>query len=363
MPGKRISIGDIARLAEVSRASVCRALHGDSRLSDTLKRKVRKIADEMGYQPDPLLSKLAQNRWGSDASTPGNTIAYLCSHPTNKGGRIPRTYAWEGIQKAASSMGYHTLYINYWGWRNMDRVEKLLRARNITGLIIGPISNTPPLNLKWKHYSVVDQSPQFYPLPAFHKVGSNPFEQVQLASRKAIEYGYKRIGLVIILHQRAFHDDLQRYGALQSLKWEFQDTDNFCQPLYLLKSSDNRVWNQPIAEWYTAHQPDAVIGFTNYIQYALKDEIGVVPPKDYAFCNLHRNATEAVAGVNLSEHNEGVYSVRLLDSMLRNRETGIPTHPIQHRVALEWVDGDSMPRKGKAVRFSKRLTALTMPMV
>ncbi len=62
MPDKRTTIEDIAREAGLSPSSVSRALNNHPRISKATKKRVFKLAEEMGYIPSFLGRGLAQSR-------------------------------------------------------------------------------------------------------------------------------------------------------------------------------------------------------------------------------------------------------------------------------------------------------------
>ena len=51
---------DVAKLAGVNKATVSRALKGDSRISSATREKVWEAARSLGYQPDAVAGGLGQ---------------------------------------------------------------------------------------------------------------------------------------------------------------------------------------------------------------------------------------------------------------------------------------------------------------
>ncbi|HAT10248.1 MAG TPA: hypothetical protein DCS97_06585 [Planctomycetes bacterium] len=60
---RRISLKDIAVVAQVSTATVSLALAGDGRVAAATRSRVQQIADQMGYHRDPMLSSLASHHF------------------------------------------------------------------------------------------------------------------------------------------------------------------------------------------------------------------------------------------------------------------------------------------------------------
>lgn len=65
----RVKIGDVAAAAGVSITTVSHALNGKGRLSETTRRRVREVAERLGYQPSALARGLAGGRSGLLALT------------------------------------------------------------------------------------------------------------------------------------------------------------------------------------------------------------------------------------------------------------------------------------------------------
>jgi transcriptional regulator with XRE-family HTH domain len=59
---RRITMAEIAEKVGVSRMAVSMALRGHHRISLQLRRRVQRVARELGYVPDPFLSALAAHR-------------------------------------------------------------------------------------------------------------------------------------------------------------------------------------------------------------------------------------------------------------------------------------------------------------
>lgn len=60
-----VTIGEVAKRAGVSVATVSRALRGLPHVSPATRRRVQGIADELGYRPHPYASRLAAGRSGT----------------------------------------------------------------------------------------------------------------------------------------------------------------------------------------------------------------------------------------------------------------------------------------------------------
>src|ERR1017187_4344007 len=81
---KRVTVRDIARRLNVSHATVSRSLREDRRISEPVRQKVKLMAKEMGYRPDPMLSALAHYRRGNTNAPIGAELAWVNHWPEPK---------------------------------------------------------------------------------------------------------------------------------------------------------------------------------------------------------------------------------------------------------------------------------------
>ena len=66
----RVSIRDVAREAGVSVTTVSHALNGKGRLNAETRKRVREVADRLGYRPNPAARSLVSGHTGLIAAIP-----------------------------------------------------------------------------------------------------------------------------------------------------------------------------------------------------------------------------------------------------------------------------------------------------
>lgn len=62
MNKKRVTLKDIAQKLNISSAAVSKAMNDDSRISEKTKKEVRRVAEELNYQPNHLASALRKGK-------------------------------------------------------------------------------------------------------------------------------------------------------------------------------------------------------------------------------------------------------------------------------------------------------------
>ncbi|MDD5598598.1 MAG: LacI family DNA-binding transcriptional regulator [Victivallaceae bacterium] len=123
-----VTVTDIARRAGVSKGAVSKALNDKHDISQAMKKKIRKLADEMGYSVNIAAKALSTQKTG--------TIGIVVAFP-----QIP-TVAERiiGIQELASEYGYLPM-VTFHNGTLTDEITHLQKLRNrIDGLIITPIN-------------------------------------------------------------------------------------------------------------------------------------------------------------------------------------------------------------------------------
>ena len=73
----RVTHKDIAARFGCDKSTVSLALRGHPRIPDATRRQICKLAERMGYRPDPALSMLARHRWAHHDAGNGATLAYI----------------------------------------------------------------------------------------------------------------------------------------------------------------------------------------------------------------------------------------------------------------------------------------------
>src|SRR5712672_334593 len=91
----------IADAAGVSRMAVSLALRNSPKISAATAERIRRLAEELGYRPNPMVSALmTQLRHSRDMKKP-SVLAYVTAFPTEEGWRRPRPAAafYEGARR------------------------------------------------------------------------------------------------------------------------------------------------------------------------------------------------------------------------------------------------------------------------
>jgi len=189
---KNMTISEIAKLAEVSKATVSRVLNSTGYVSEATRNKVKKIIRENSYTPSSTARNLSKQE--------NDTIGVV----------IPETgnpffaEILKGISHVVDANNLTLIYCNTDNNAEKDiKALKLLRRQRVRGLIF-----TPAIDYKSSEYNetihtllanigapVVILDREFDNL-RFDGVYSNNFRGAYMATEALIKAGHRKIGIV-----------------------------------------------------------------------------------------------------------------------------------------------------------------------
>ncbi len=176
-PTGRISQADVAKHVGVSASTVSRALKNDPRITKKVRQKIIDAAQELGYRPDPSVSALANYRWKTTARDFSGVVAWITVGDSSE--ELRRKYPefdlyWKGANACADRFGYQIEEFAITEDMPLEKLEKILYARNVKGLLLPP-ETTPFEHWEQLHagdYSIVRLSRTVHNLEA-HLVTTN----------------------------------------------------------------------------------------------------------------------------------------------------------------------------------------------
>ncbi len=367
---RRVTLSDIAKQAGVHVTTVSLALRNHPRLPERTRKRIQKIAEELGYQPDPVLQALVAYRGKVMARRNPPTLAYLTNWSTRLGWQQvtahPEFYA--GAQAKSKELGFNLEH--FWMGEpglTHTRMSKILQTRGINGLIIASHRRETDvaLHFDWAAFSAV-KIDYFPHEPELHNVTNDQCNIIRLAMRHARDLGYQRIGCV--MHRGWDHsvDHLWTAGFLaeQSLYAEADRVPMFifpdAEPVEAWMSESKAHVEAPaqsFGTWFKKHKPDVILSKRSFVQPCF-DSLGLSVPQDVAFVDLFLDQFDgATAGVRQNHAVVGQLAVEILAGQLHYNKYGVPEIPTTTYVEGTWFDGATCPpRKAATTRTRKPST-------
>jgi len=352
---RRITLRDIAKKAGCHYSTVSLALRVDLRIDQKTRRKIQRVACELGYCPDPMLKALAVYRTANKPASYHATLAWL-SHAKESLFHVYKKYLG-GAQMRGEQLGYKIEEFHLYGSGvTPERLPKILRARAINGILIPPqpsLNRMPmEIHMDWSSFSAVTFG---YSLgwPRLHLVTNYHHRSAKMALQKLIGLGYKRIGLIVdvIANDRADGNWVGGYVA--------EVIRQGLEPLIFFRKSGNSLI--PLTEeeapklkaWLGKNKPEALIidyspPFIAWLQSACRLRV----PEDISVVSLNVASDDSFnSGIDQNEHEIGAAAVDLLINQIHTNERGIPAIPRRLLIEGTWREGKTV-HQARATNFA-----------
>ncbi len=338
MNADRSTQRDVARKAGVSQATVSMALSDNAFVALETRERIKQIAEEIGYQPDPYLVGLAAYRKRRSVPAFQATLAWLSNwHEarTSQWGGVSGAY-FQGASARARVLGYkleeHALKTE---GMTPARMEQILLARNIQGILLPPQSRPgSQLDFCFGRFSVVTFG---YTLaaPQLHTVTLHHYRSVEILFRKLLNLGYQRPGLAM-----RHREDIRTDRIWSAAFWSEQRLlpANRRVPLLLKETLDP----ERFLTWFKRYKPDVVIGGrSDVLQWMI--DAGVSVPEEAGFATLNASEHDArLSGIWQNLQMTGAKALDLLIDMIHRGERGIPEVRSNLLIDATWVDGSTV---------------------
>jgi DNA-binding LacI/PurR family transcriptional regulator len=347
MDSKRTTLRDVASKLGISHTTVALALRDHYRISVKRREEVKRVAEEMGYQPDPFLSGLAAYRRRHGSASFQGVIGWInhWSQPTRLRKYREFDAYWEGAKVAAKRYGYRLEEVQWPDDCSAKRFEQVLRARGIMGLLIPPHKPTVDWgDFDWHKFSLI-RFGMSVRNPDANVVTSDQQRAAVMAIQRIHEYGYQRIGFI--------------GDALFELSLGGNYFGGFCwaqRMLHLDPALPPYVWANEVfrtdpekaaptlKHWLSRYKPDAILTPSEET-IAIIRLLGYRIPKDIAVAGTSVLDLPVDAGIDQHSNKIGQIAVEMLVKQINFSDRGEPSDPCRILVEGTWQDGKSLPRR------------------
>jgi LacI family transcriptional regulator len=314
---------DVAKAAGVSQSTVSLALRNSPLLPPETKEKVIKVAQSLGYRPNPMVSALMTSlrAAGKKKRGGGCSIAFL---RTQVGGipwqrKILHDKYLKGARERGEKLGYRVeSYTLDEPGMNLKRLEKVIRTRGVEGILIAPLPKAlVPMEMDWSYFAVAALGytiAEHFSVAAHHHFGN------MLTALENLEaQGYQRVGFCI-------SDDLNtrvgRIWAAAYLQSHLGKPRRRNVPVCLYPSDG---FEKTFAAWMDKYRPDAIISAHGPPWMETLRKMNYSVPEDVGFVTMsHHHEHDNYSGVDECAEDLGALGVELLIEQLNRNERGIP---------------------------------------
>lgn len=338
---RRITLKDVANHAKLSLAGVSMALRDHPSLPERTIRRVKRIAEKIGYVPDPALCALAAHRSRLKISRSYSVIGLISNWEKADGWtRVASAkQVIEGAKARALSLGYSVQH--FWARETRlspARFSSILEARGIRGLILAPLERPDDvLNLAWEKFSVVTIERALH-YSRFLHVMPNHYSDMMLCWDRLREGGYTRVGLIVRkdLTVRCGHKWQAAHSYAQSLV-----PNPFDRIPTLELEGENQVGK--IRAWLRKYRPEVVINRSDEFQAAAAAE-NLRIPEDVGYISLNVADEEIpnAAGIFQPRTAMGTTAVDMLNNLLLHNQRGFQAVSLGSQLDGEWRGGATL---------------------
>ena len=330
MAGKsaHVTIRQLARQCGFAVATVSYALRNNPKIPPATIARVHAMAEKMGYRPNPRVAALMAHIRRARPVATGERIAFIWLARA-----APYLRMHEGAKQRAEQLGYE---LEDFALRdhgpNPARLERILRTRRITGVVLSPLDSGESsfaLDWDWSRFSpaIIGNAVS---TPELHHAGHHHFGGMRLALQKLVARGRRRIAAIF---ESEVNERARRAWSAAFLE-------------HHPSRASARRWLQAIdvveprglRRWLAARRPEALITTRDMLRRL-----------EAAGLELHDKITETVllnwtpdarefGGVDQCEEFIAANAVDLVVGQLHRNECGVPEHVKMLLFPGKWVE-------------------------
>ena len=322
------------------------ALKSHPNIPQPTRDRILKIAKELGYTPDPMLSALAAYRNRKKPSTYHGAIAWLINsaYSFNWRDRNIRPHFSDYYNGAVSQAKLYGFDLEIFDFNapgmTANRLASILSARGVSGVLLCP-QPRPDTNLDfpWDKFSTVTFGFSLAK-PQLHTVCPTQYRAMRQTVHELRKLGYRRIGLALDSDHDLRTD--RNYLAGYLVDEHIAGLGGSATvPILSAPYTDNRTMKQ----WLDEHKPDAVVTGNYHILDVLLS-FGLKIPEDIGVaCPLLPSEDTELSGYIENSSEIGSVAIDLLIGMIHRQERGIPATPQRIHVEGRWLPGKTLQQQ------------------
>jgi DNA-binding LacI/PurR family transcriptional regulator len=318
----RVGLREVAAAAKVCVMTVSLALRDNPRISAATRDRIKRLANELGYHPDPELSRLMNHLRASRTARGRIGVALIDFYPS--AGFAENVYNAKirsGAERRAEELGFSVTPMHAADYKmSLSNLLKVIRARGLEGALILP--SVVPLELdtsvNWNGISVVATSKSIL-APRFHCVVPDQFGNAMRLLENLQGQGHRRICAVF----DELFDERTGHNFTAAVNWKPADRVTLIVP----QAASQLDRAELVASWLAEQRPDAVFAQSDAVMAAIPRLRAVKPRMDFQVISLGQHNCAGFSYVDERADLVGSGAIDLLGGMMYYHETGIPVHP------------------------------------
>jgi len=356
---------DVARAAGVHQTTVSMALRHHPRLPLSTAERIRSLATELGYRPNPLVSALiaGRKRRGQELMA---TLGYVIGDSDPRDARRTESAyrdLLQGVRGRAEELGFGLDILRLGDPEiSSQRFHEIAKARAIHGLIIAPLTRREQtLDIRWNQFASVAYGYSMAQ-PRLHRICPDFYHSVLEVMDRSRAAGRSRIGLVLDRSTDAKSDHLWLSAFMAD---QMIEPPRHGRPVPTLLVDRHTLAGAEA--WFGRHQPQSVVALPDLLTRLRGIWRGLRQVPEPAWISLDTDRPgnpRGFPGVVLDRSAAGAACVDVVTSMLYRNERGLPEVPQNILLETKWA-GTVPPlpaaKSGRRQAHARTTTRPTVP--
>ena len=220
-PRRAYTLKDVAAAARMSVSGVSYALRGHPRIPAATVKRIRRIADEIGYRPDLRISSVMAHIRRQRLPRDRETLAFVWVS-TPRAARFPAYHQYylrtilAGAKARAEQLG--CALAEFWldePGMTPQRLAQILLTRGITGVVFSPamLDLTVTIDWDWNRFACAIIGNTEWK-PALHRAGHHHYRSMWLTLQRLRAEGFTRPAAIL---NRSIHERIHgvHFAAFQ----------------------------------------------------------------------------------------------------------------------------------------------------
>ncbi len=361
------TLREIAAKAGVGHNTVHLALKGDPRVAPATRAKIEKVAKEMGYVANPLISAYQAAVRSRKRSAFRGTIGWITDMDSPEQWHLDEgKELWRGSSERAQQLGYSLDRIDLAFLRknpteaNLAAALRILDARGILGIVLGGTITGVLAAMDWGERAVVVLRRQqglrntslFGKLPhlryEYTQAAYDDFGNMHRLMEALLARGYRRPAFFTTpWHDRA--SDTTFRAAFMTASERFPE--RLDRPT--LVTYPEPAGQSEFAAWIQQQRPDVLVTCL-YEPFSWLKNLGLRIPEEIGLVHPSLGPLEVDwAGIEPAEADLGRTGIELAAAAIERNERGAPKVPKQVLIKSRWREGSTVRAAADAAAPAK----------
>lgn len=339
-----ISQSDIARALKLNQSTVSRALKGDVRIPERLRKRVKTAAARMGYAENPFVKALMSQVRAKRKISERGVIAFVVESFTRTKWKSfpPLTRYHEGASRRAGELGYRLEpFFLKEDCLSVPMLESILLARGIRGLMFAHTWQGEASELgKLRHCACVTTGWNIEQ-QEFDLVANDYSCNMIIAYEQLARLGYSRVG--VALNPYTMH--------LRAIRWipGFLECQEYLprnrRIPYFVRNLSPKESPERFHRWLKRWQPDVLLTADLHLHQWL-ELVSIKAPDDIGLAALGSLPGPDWSGIEEDESALGARVVEQVTTKLERGEFGPSLQPTVTLIPGHWAAGKTLRRIG-----------------